>query len=765
MQEVISDDLEQAWIDFYNAEFAKGLESFLDYMDAGFRVFPLHNIIDGTQCGCGNPECKALGKHPKACNYQNTTERWDDDQLQSIKMGMQTGFGVLLDRHLVIDVDPQNGGEKSYERLVRDTGIDFMRESKFYVQTGGGGWHIYFNKPEGMLLRSSLPDYPGIDFKHSGFVVGWGSRHRKGGRYEREKGFPEEIGDAPTVLLGLLERPQIMRIAHDGAVHDVSVEQIEEMLTYVPNGQKDYQKYVDLGMAIHDATDGDGFEIWDTWCRRCEENDPQQNRIRWKSFHSGGGITAGTIFYHAQLGGWKSPVTFKPAPMPIEEETEVTDGVKIPQRLMSTVIGKLSERVAHCLEFPLASSYLALLGAASAAVSAQYVVRFQGSSSVLPTGLYIVVEQPPSTQKSRLLNIGMKPYEKAVNGHNEDVTEHNARIDEFSNGKPMLYAFDNATDATAAALEQFMSTSADGHFCIASAEQSAFISLFPEGNSFHSTNEIVLKGWVGDHVSGLRKGRKSFNGSSYGSIVLVAQPGSAARIFAASNGTGLSERFMYLSEESLLGRRTLHGEMLSDMDVLHYKNAIERCVMDYSNRLKADGVGRKCTMEELTTLKASNSGYMMILEKRRQIEKRMGDLNKAGEMVMLSWLGKIESHALKIAAVTHVIEARAECLEVPAVIPDDLIEASMELVDQMAEHLAGMLHTEGHSGKNAEHEAIITAIGEKPSTTREVALKLRRRAPFRTLGKDAYKRAIEAIKSMINDELVIVDQKGKLQNL
>lgn len=746
-------------------EFEQGLESFLDYMEAGFRVFPLHNIIEKDVCGCGHPDCKAVGKHPKACNYQHTPDEWDEDQLMVIRATMATGFGVLLDRHLVIDIDPRNDGNPSYERLVRDTGVDFKALCDFSVHTGGNGWHLYFKKPEGMLLKSSLQEYPGIDFKHSGFVIGWGSLHNSGNRYEREKGFPDSVGYAPAVLLGLLERPQIMRIAHDGAVHDVSVEQIEEMLSCIPNSKKDYDKYIEIGMAIHHATDGDGFELWDAWCRKCEENDQEQNRKKWKSFKTSGGVTTGTIFYHAKLGGWKEPVTFKPAPMLIEEEQEEHDGVKIPERLMHTVIGKLAVRVAHCLEFPLASSYLALLGAASAAVSAQYVVRFQGSNSVLPTGLYIVVEQPPSTQKSRLLNIGMKPYEKAVSGHNDDVTDHNARIDEFSNGKPMLYAFDNATDATAAALEQFMSTSADGHFCIASAEQSAFISLFPEGNSFHSTNEIVLKGWVGDHVSGLRKGRKSFNGSSYGSIVLVAQPGSAARIFAASNGTGLSERFMYLSEESLLGKRTLHGEVLSDMDVLHYKNAIERCVMDYSNRLKADGVGRKCTMEELVTLKASNSGYMMILEKRRQIEKRMGDLNKAGEMVMLSWLGKIESHALKIAAVTHVIEARAECLEVPAVIPDDLIAASMELVDQMAEHLAGMLHTEGHSGKNAEHEAIITAIGEKPSTKREVALKLRRRAPFRTLGKDAYKRAVEAINRMITDELVIVDQKGKLQNL
>ena len=40
------------------------------YMAAGFRVMPLHRILElpghALGCGCGHAECKAVGKHPVA---------------------------------------------------------------------------------------------------------------------------------------------------------------------------------------------------------------------------------------------------------------------------------------------------------------------------------------------------------------------------------------------------------------------------------------------------------------------------------------------------------------------------------------------------------------------------------------------------------------------------------------------------------------------------------------------------------------------------
>lgn len=104
-----------------------------------------------------------------------------------------TGFGVLCDGFVVIDIDPRNGG--TVEQVQ-----EYYDQSHFIVATGGGGWHIYFKAPEDAALVSHLKDYKGIDFKSTGFVVGSGSLHYTGGQYEVIKGNPCDISDAPENL-------------------------------------------------------------------------------------------------------------------------------------------------------------------------------------------------------------------------------------------------------------------------------------------------------------------------------------------------------------------------------------------------------------------------------------------------------------------------------------------------------------------------------------------------------------------------------------
>ena len=745
-------------------DFEGNLESFLDYQEAGFRVFELHNIGPNGACECGQPDCEAIGKHPRRSNYQNSPEAWGEDQLEVIAMTMRTGFGVLVDDRLVIDIDPRNGGNKSYERLVQDTGIDFKSSGTLTVATGGGGWHIYYKRPGHILLRGSLPQYPGIDIKSSGFVVGYGSLHKSGLEYERHAGWPDKLLDAPQALIKLLERPAIVRVSVDGADHNLSHEQLAEMVAAIPNPGRDYDAYINLGMAIHAATDGEGFELWDEWSRRSEYNNPTANIKKWASFRAGGGITAGTLVHMAKQAGWVEPVTFHPLPMAMPEpEEETTEALRIPAALADTVIGRLAKRAAYCLEFPEMSTFMSILGAASAAVCTNYSVRYQGSSDAIATGLYVVVEQPPATQKSRLLNVALKPYEDSIRRHNEYVVQHNAGVDD--DDPQMLYAFGNTTDTTAAALERALASGADGRFCIASAEQSAFMSLFPSGNNFHSTNELALKGYAGENVSGLRTDRKTFAGVAYGTIVLVAQPGSCGRIFSASNGSGLAERFMYVSEPSMLGARTLHGEPLSDSDLLPIRRAVERCVQKYSERMAFNVDGKQKILEDTVQLRATSTGYLSILERRRAMEAKMGALLDSGDMVAVSWLGKFETHVLKVASVMHVIESLAEAGEVPDMIGDDMIEGAMQLVDVMASHLTTMLHDAGESGEKTEESAIIEVLSEKPLTVREAAQKLRFRAPYRAMGKDAYKRATGRLRAMCEDGLILIDQNGRLRNV
>lgn len=294
-----------------------------DYAEGGFRVFALWGIGPDGKCECDNPECIAPGKHPRS-SWQATPFQ-DDAQLEAMEEFLiSTGFGVCLDDHLVIDVDPRNDGDASLEKLNHDFGMDFARESRFVVETGGGGKHIYFTVPAGSRLMGHHKDYPGIDFKNGttggSFVVGCGSLHVSGMEYEAQKGFPQDIEQAPDSLIESLTRKQAANKSLDGS--EVSDQEIVDALEYVdPDAPRD--EWISVGMAIHDATHGEGLAMWESWSSRGTKYAGSDDLERcWHSFgKSQNPIRIGSLFKMAEQRGYSRPVTFEPdATTPIVDE-------------------------------------------------------------------------------------------------------------------------------------------------------------------------------------------------------------------------------------------------------------------------------------------------------------------------------------------------------------------------------------------------------------------------------------------------------------
>src|SRR5690554_4916781 len=102
---------------------------YTDELDAGWVIFPLYLIMrtaEGVRCGCLNPACEAIGKHPRASNWQHT-QPYDEEQLAYLEDFEGEYFGnQLIDSHgivvassglLVVDVDGRNGGFASAEKL------------------------------------------------------------------------------------------------------------------------------------------------------------------------------------------------------------------------------------------------------------------------------------------------------------------------------------------------------------------------------------------------------------------------------------------------------------------------------------------------------------------------------------------------------------------------------------------------------------------------------------------------------------------------
>lgn len=283
-----------------------------DYLEAGFKVFGIHGVDKKGNCACGHEDCKAIYKHPVISNWQNVPE-WSEEQIETFEqMGhFDTGFGVLCNGSLIVDVDARNGGVESFLKLCE--AIPEAGEAAFVVNTGSGGGsqHHYFSLFEAMPLVQSHADYPGIDFKTSGYVIGAGSIHASGAEYEKERGIPQKITQAPDALVALLKKPSAFRVSTDAGDLDVDAEHMRSLLSHI-SPDISYEVWVKLGMAIHHCMQGSGFDLWDEWSAGGSKypGSDQLNR-HWHSF----GKTAnpagyGTIKHYAQEGGYCDEVTF-----------------------------------------------------------------------------------------------------------------------------------------------------------------------------------------------------------------------------------------------------------------------------------------------------------------------------------------------------------------------------------------------------------------------------------------------------------------------
>jgi hypothetical protein len=281
-----------------------------DFRDAGYRVFGLLGATDHD----GTPLDERLAyKKPYSAGWQHTPD-WSDEQWDVFHQigAFDTGYGVLLDTLLVIDIDARNGGVESYARLL--DAIPEISGAGLIVETGSGNGskHIYFKAP-GCALVQHLNDYPGIDFKSSGYVVGPGSAHASGTPYSIAYGSPDDIDDAPAALVALLEKPEYHRHEYKGTPIDVSQDDIAVMLRHV-DGQDDYDHWVEIGMCVHHATGGAGFDLWNDWSQESTKYNADEMHKKWHSFgKSANPKTIGTLIYHAEQGGWEGrSVTFTP---------------------------------------------------------------------------------------------------------------------------------------------------------------------------------------------------------------------------------------------------------------------------------------------------------------------------------------------------------------------------------------------------------------------------------------------------------------------
>ncbi len=178
------------------------------YGRRGWPVFPCHQPV-GTRCSCGHSDCGSPGKHPKVpgglrsattlpAQVRTWWSIWPGSNV-AIRTGRESGL-------VVIDIDPDHGGDESLDRLIVEHGdLPPVRT----IRTGSGGHHFYFQHPGGLVQNDTSRRLgAGIDIRgDGGYVIAPPSRHVSGARYAvaRHGGVIPEL---PDWLLARVQPPR-----------------------------------------------------------------------------------------------------------------------------------------------------------------------------------------------------------------------------------------------------------------------------------------------------------------------------------------------------------------------------------------------------------------------------------------------------------------------------------------------------------------------------------------------------------------------------
>jgi len=177
----------------------------LHYAEMGWYVHPVHYMKNG-KCSCGGRKGCKPAKHPrtkwkdwKTTDENKITQYWK--KYPDANIGIATGVESGL---LVIDIDPNNGGNDSLKNAIDAYELDAELDT-FTVQTGSGGTHYYYQCDRHIKnFAGTTMLGKGVDIRaEGGYVIAPPSNHVSGGLYSIKNNV--EPKPLPEKLLALIE--------------------------------------------------------------------------------------------------------------------------------------------------------------------------------------------------------------------------------------------------------------------------------------------------------------------------------------------------------------------------------------------------------------------------------------------------------------------------------------------------------------------------------------------------------------------------------
>ncbi len=438
----------------------------------------------------------------------------------------------------------------------------------------------------------------------------------------------------------------------------------------------------------------------------------------------------------------------------------------------------LATYISHKTDIPVSTIIVLILSVWSGLTSKRYQCSYKDGRTV-SIGLYAVLEQSSGVGKSVALSMLLESFKNTIESMiydikasiqsyedicdklkvslagcttKEDKATFKKQIQETNNILKKLKKNCNRlqwlmpiTNVTPAALDEML-TATGGFFFAATSELGFLISMLGlRQGSKYNNNDLLLNGREGGYVNGNHLGRKSYRGQVRGAITSFAQEGGIGTLLAASDNTGLAERFLMVSEPSRIGYRDRITEKVNGDHILQlYAKRCEcfKIYIDDENALNHDS---------LITLRISDVGWRHILNFEQELENKMRPGAELSHHILQRVNGKTKMQVMGVAANSYLLHTEnppTSASDNPF-IPDEFVVMAINIFRQLIFGFRSYCERKGLISDVAQLTAVYNVFvgkGENASyTDQELKKRLQQVKPFKDMEepRKAIQRALE----------------------
>lgn len=293
-----------------------------------------------------------------------------------------------------------------------------------------------------------------------------------------------------------------------------------------------------------------------------------------------------------------------------------------------------------------------------------------------------------------------------------------------------------------------------GYISLASSEQGLMNSVLGIINSGSgkdkraNNNDTLLNLFDGQRIGSLRIGRVPFSGQPVGAVACFAQDGLVQTILEASNGTGVSERFLMIVENHNLGNRDHMKKRPEDKALL--AEYAEKC------QFFRDVLINPLMYDDLVQLKLSDRAMTLIAMYKNKIEMHLADGGKFSHISLRGAAGKADTQIIKIAANLQVLDDPSL-----GIVADKYVEAAIGIFNDLLEANLKLCRDKDIIGHTAEYEAITAYLSRQHSNqalASAIINSMRNTQPFKSFTGSKSQAINDALSGMVGEGLLTVSK-------